>query len=272
MSEEVVVRNEPEPDQEYEQEMARKGEQLEQNNDPNRPDWLPEKFNSPEEMARSYAELEKKLGEQNQGGDQSTGESNDKDKGSQDNAAKDQGTDLEISDEDQEKLDNQNISMSDLVNEYNKNGELSDETYQRLEKAGFSREDVDTYIEGRKAQVDKIRQDAMSVVGGEENYKAMAEWAKANLSSEEREAFNESIRSTNAATREMAIRGLYSKYVDANGSEPKTTHGQGAAGPGEVYESNAQVMQDIQDPRYKTDPAFRQKVADKLARSKNVLI
>jgi hypothetical protein len=31
--------------------------------DPNRPEWLPEKFNSPEDLAEAYKNLEKKLGE-----------------------------------------------------------------------------------------------------------------------------------------------------------------------------------------------------------------
>jgi hypothetical protein len=33
----------------------------EQDNSSDRPDWLPEKFSSPEDLAKSYAELEKKL-------------------------------------------------------------------------------------------------------------------------------------------------------------------------------------------------------------------
>ena len=33
----------------------------EQDNSSDRPDWLPEKFTSPEDLAKSYAELEKKL-------------------------------------------------------------------------------------------------------------------------------------------------------------------------------------------------------------------
>ena len=52
--------------QEYVDQMVEKGEQIEANNDPNqgeRPEWLPEKFNSAEDMAEAYANLEQKLGQ-----------------------------------------------------------------------------------------------------------------------------------------------------------------------------------------------------------------
>jgi len=35
--------------------------EAEQDNSSARPEWLPEKFQSPEDLAKSYAELEKKL-------------------------------------------------------------------------------------------------------------------------------------------------------------------------------------------------------------------
>ena len=34
--------------------------------EPDRPDWLPEKFKTPEDLAKSYGELEKKLGSREQ--------------------------------------------------------------------------------------------------------------------------------------------------------------------------------------------------------------
>ena len=42
--------------------MLEKAEQLEKNNNPDRPDWLPEKFSSVEDMAQAYNALEQKIG------------------------------------------------------------------------------------------------------------------------------------------------------------------------------------------------------------------
>ncbi len=43
--------------------MLEKAEQIEKNNNPERPDWLPEKFASVEAMAQAYTALEQKMGQ-----------------------------------------------------------------------------------------------------------------------------------------------------------------------------------------------------------------
>ena len=43
------------------QAMLDKAAQLEKNNNPDRPEWLPEKFESPEAMAQAYSALKSKL-------------------------------------------------------------------------------------------------------------------------------------------------------------------------------------------------------------------
>ena len=55
--------NEIEPTEEKPQEQAQaETEELPQEQS-DRPEWLPEKFKSPEDMSKAYAELEKKLGQ-----------------------------------------------------------------------------------------------------------------------------------------------------------------------------------------------------------------
>ena len=51
----------PDANAEHDKEMVEKAEQLESNT--NRPDWLPEKFKSAEELVASYQAFEKKLGQ-----------------------------------------------------------------------------------------------------------------------------------------------------------------------------------------------------------------
>ena len=46
--------------------------------------------------------------------------------------------------------------------------------------------------------------------------------------------------------------------------------GKAAQTNNDVYRSQAQVVEAMSDPRYETDPAYRQDVADKLERSNNV--
>ena len=51
---------------EYTKAMLEKAEQIEKNNNPDRPDWLPEKFASVEAMAQAYTALEQKMGKPEQ--------------------------------------------------------------------------------------------------------------------------------------------------------------------------------------------------------------
>ena len=62
MAESVNTYQEPAPEsQEHINEMLAKVEGTEQN--PDRPEWLPEKFKSVEDMAKAYSALESKLGQ-----------------------------------------------------------------------------------------------------------------------------------------------------------------------------------------------------------------
>ena len=66
MTDNINTHEEQGESQEHIDAMVAKGEQLEANNNPNkeeRPDWLPEKFKTPEDMANAYSNLEKKMGE-----------------------------------------------------------------------------------------------------------------------------------------------------------------------------------------------------------------
>ena len=75
-------------------------------------------------------------------------------------------------------LDNNvNIDFSgdigNFVQEFNKDGKLSDDSYGKLNEAGFDRQMVDTYMSGVATQRDSL----FSIVGGKENFFQMTEWA-----------------------------------------------------------------------------------------------
>lgn len=268
MVDQVVMNDDtPGESQEYIDKMVAKGEAL-QNGQPlpkdpepgtteERPEWLPEKFKTPADMAKAYAELEKKQGSEGKPAEeQQAGEKNDE---------LDPKLSLEA-DKAEERLEDKGFKMEDLRTEYAEKGELSDGTYEKLEKAGIDRSTVDSYIEGQKALAVQVRQQGHDMVGGEENYTAMAEWARQNLTPAEIGAFNQQVASV--ASREMAIRGLYSKYEATAGREPaRNVNGGQSNSKGDVYESRAQMVTDMNNPLYARDPAFRATVEAKLSRS-----
>ena len=84
------------------------------------------------------------------------------------------------------------------------------------------------------------------------------------------DAFNNAVNSGNIETANLAIQGLQAQYRSVNGSEPSLVMGETKSVTGGVFDSAAQLTAAMRDPRYSSDSAYRQSVANKLQRS-NVL-
>lgn len=218
-----------------------------------RPEWLPEKFKSPEDMAKAYSELESKLGGQKPPAPDATPGDDKAPDNTEANAA----------------LADKGLQLEEFSQEFAQKGELSPESYEKLQKAGFDKNLVNQYIEGQRALVNQYESTVKAEVGGDEQFSEMTTWAKANMTPGEIDAFNRAVSSGNVDQAKMAVRGLQAQYSKAVGSDPQRLLGGGKGSAGEdVFESTAQVTKAMSDPQYKNDPAFRAKVQAKLARSK----
>jgi hypothetical protein len=226
------------------------GDNLQQQAD--RPAWLPEKFKSPEDMAKAYASLESKLGSQ-----------------SNPPAAAPAAPPVETQ-QASEALSQQGLDMTAFTNEFDSTGELSEASYAKLASAGFDKNIVDNYIEGQRARASMYEVSLKESVGGVQAYSDMVEWAKASMTGPEIDAFNMSISSANTEAAKLAVAGLKSRYEAANGREPRLLQGSSSGGQGDSFQSRAEMTTAMKDPRYKTDTAYRQSVINRLARS-NVL-
>lgn len=225
-----------------------------------RPEWLPEKFKTPEELSKAYAELEKKLGsplKEPDATDPPNTERKGDDPATQDDPAKalvtDAGLDFDL-----------------LSDEFAQGGELSPDSYTKLEAAGIPRDMVDSYIAGQMAIANNLRNEAFSITGGETNYNTMTQWAATNMSKAELVAFNQTVESSNADQVKFAVSGLKARYEAVNGSSPNLMGGEGSTLGSEQFESWAQVKEAMKDPRYSKDPAYRGQVEQKLGRSNPV--
>ena len=216
-----------------------------------RPQWLPEKFKSPEDLAKAYAELETKLGKPAE--------------------SKADPNAQPAPDQVQQELASKGLDLSEFSSEFNTKGELSAESYDKLEKAGYPRNYVDQYIEGQKARAALYESEVRAVAGGEQSFSEMIEWAKSNLNPTEISAYNAAIDSGDPNIAKLAVAGIYQKFTNARPTEPTLFKGTtNASGSSDVYESIAQMQKDMASPEYKTDPAFRARVQAKLGRS-NIL-
>lgn len=155
--------------------------------------------------------------------------------------------------------------------ELTETGALSAETYASLEKAGYNKATVDSYLKGINADQEAGARTVTAmkaITGGDEQYGAMVGWMSATLSPAEIAGYNKAVSSQDAAMIELAVRGMHSKYTKANGSDPQLLGGRtGGTNAGDVYENWDQVRKAMSNADYRTDEAYRKKVAAKLDRS-----
>ena len=216
-----------------------------------RPEWLPEKFKSAEDMAQAYAELEKKLG---QAPKEDTEESEQ----------------VEEKAEDDEEQTEENTSeaykaVAEASKEFFENdGQLSEETYNALEKAGLPRDLVDSYAAGQQALLQSEEAQIQSVANGQ--YDAMAEWANENLPQEEIDAFDEAVTGGTVQQAKLAVQGLYARYQNATGSTPKLTQGAVSGTSTMPFKSMQELARAQSDPRYRSgDKAYHEEIDRRLA-------
>ncbi len=219
--------------------------------DPDRPDWLPEKFKSPEDMAKAYSALEGKLGQPKEEVEEAPTEEAD-------------GT--ETASEVSELLDSKGLDFSVFEQEYATNGQLSEDAYTALEEAGFPKSMVDSWVAGQDALASQVTADMHSITGGAEEYNNMVQWASDSLPENEIDAFNATMETQDPNMIRLAIQGLNARYRSE--AEPTLLQGgNSSVSTGGKFESNAELTAAMSDPRYAKDPAYRQTVADKLAKS-----
>jgi hypothetical protein len=199
------------------------------------------KFETQDDLIKSYQELEKKISEPK---------------------VEDKG--LEIEAKAEEAVAQAGLDMSALQTEYDDNGELSQNSIDKLTAVGIDKNIIDAYIDGQTALAQNIEADIKGAVGGNDQYKNMMVWAKENLSTEEVTAYNNTVNSRDVASVKLAVTGLKAR-MDA-GREPSLVQGEASTSTG-GYESWAQVTQAMADPKYAKDPAYQAEVQSKLKNS-----
>jgi hypothetical protein len=220
-----------------------------------RPDWLPEKFKSAEDMANAYSELEKKLGSNEQEEQQQPEE--------------------EQSDEQQEDTDTKNTNTNTVIAEASKeffenDGVISEETYKNLAEVGLPKELVDSYAAGQQALMQSEEGSIKAVADG--NWDQMAEWASNNLTPEEINTFDDIVQNGTVDQAKLAAKGLYAQYKAENGVAPRLTQGSVTGSATMPFKSNQELARAMSDPRYKSgDKAYHEEIDRRIAVSNNYL-
>jgi hypothetical protein len=235
------------------------------------------KYKSVEDLEKAYKELQSKLSrgeslppkaeDDNTADDQNGGDDEEDDKPAGD--AREIYGDLIGG-----KLDDAGIDFQDMNVRWQQSGTLESGDYDQLAEAGFNKDMVDAYLSG--LQYKAAQDTALSVkevtsikesLGGEAEYNKMIQWAGANLPPEEVEGFNQIINTQPMSAVKMAVAGLHARYTAVEGREPKLIGGRASKGSSDKFESTAQLVEAMSDPRYSKDPAYQRKIQEKLGRS-----
>ena len=246
------------------EEEAAKYDNLEASTD-DRPEWLPEKFKDPEDLAKAYSELEKKLGSR---ATEPPEEADDEDLDNETSEDVGDKAATATKEEVREVTEKAGLDFDELSTAYWENGELDAKHYEKLEKAGIPKAIVDQYISGQEALLNATRSTVFNTVGGEESYNSMTEWASENFSKEEISAYNRAVNGADMDSAMMAVKGLKARFDSVNGYEPeRQVRGATAKAGSSTYRSIAELQEDMGNPKYWSDAAFRKDVERKLARS-----
>ena len=225
------------------------------------------KYKDAEELEQAYIELQKKLG-------------------SQETETQEESTETTEELTEPEGLDEDPTAQSiyNAAIEYAEQGQISEETlegfkdmsgqevveaYQRLQDQGV---DVDQVFEGENTSqddgglTDGDINDIQNAVGGQEAYARMTQWAGENFTPQEIQAYDAALESGDLNQINLGLQALYYRYTDAVGVDGNLIQGK-AAETEEGFRSQAEVVRAMGDPRYESDPAYRQDVYDKLERS-----
>ena len=214
------------------------------------------KYKDAQELEKAYIELEKKLGSRD----------------AQEETSEPEAQDQQEPSEYATQID----AISRAAEEYESKGELSSETLAEFEKMS-SKELIQAYFQyeqglpaGDAPQAAELSQadinQIQNSVGGEAAYQQLVGWAAQNFSQSEIQAFDNVVDSGNVDAINLALAGLKSRYTDANGYEGTMIQGKAAA-PADTFKSQAEVVRAMSDARYDRDPAYRDEIMQKLARS-----
>ena len=157
------------------------------------------------------------------------------------------------------------------------------EAYQALEKklgdrSGYQRTEEESKegTEETEAKVDDVdngpitqeeEQAILESVGGKDAFSRIQEWAKGALNEDELTVYNREVASGDYFRARNALQSMAFAYTESNGSEPDLIGGKLTGRTTDVYRSNQEVVEAMNDERYLKDDAYTRDVEEKLGRS-----
>ena len=215
------------------------------------------KYKDPQELEKAYLELQTKLGSN----EQETSE------------------ELEIEpegkkEEKEEKEDEVTSDLLDRLWDEAQGKNYKDETLKELSEMS-SRDLAQMHLKYRannqqtqpelisEQQVNQLKE----IAGGDKGYTNMMGWAKDSLGKQEIDMYDAVMERGEPLACYFAVQALKYRFDDASGVDGEMLTGKASSSQGSSYQSQAQLVEAMEDPRYENDTAYRQDVMKKLERS-----
>ena len=222
------------------------------------------KYKNAQELENAYIELEKKLGEK-------SGEVSEEPSSEEPEAEAKTDTD-----EKTESADGYAF-LEDLYEQASsEKGEISKEMISKLND--MSKQDIiQNFLQFRADAANKYQaipdlsqqdvKELKGLVGGDQNYSNMLQWAQTNLTEQEINMFDSVMQNGDINSAFFAVNSLAQRYNDRVGYDGKMLTGNAPSDKGDTYRSQAEMVAAMSDPKYDKDPAYRRDVMEKVARS-----
>ena len=236
------------------------------------------KFKSPQELAKAYAELQRKMGEQGNKSDSSPAVESDPAQVETNAYSAEQAAEV-YGKEAVENLAGKGINLGELMMQADNGQDISEHYSTLAETFNVPQSVVENYV-GKaqaapssgggltEADADAILQE----VGGQESFDALSGWAKTNLSQDELASYNAVVDSGNKEAISWALKAMQARQGSNDSVVEPQLYGGGAPTDTTVkFESQQQVL-DAMNKRndrgqrlYDIDEAYRNKVQMVLA-------
>ena len=161
-----------------------------------------------------------------------------------------------------------------LQSEYEKGEGFSEQTYASLEKAGYSKAFVDSYVRGQDALAERFVNSIYNFAGGKKEFERTASFLGTH-NKDLADAFNDAVSRTDVKAIKAILNTTKAQMVSMFGTKPSRDVATRAkpvvAAPTptvQPFANSTEMVKAMSDKRYQTDTAYRMEVEKRVGASR----
>jgi hypothetical protein len=160
------------------------------------------------------------------------------------------------------------VDFAAIEKEYADNGGLSQQSYNTLANSGYPKTVVDGLINGWQAASERYVTKVTDMAGGQQGLSQIQEFVKSKGDAM-RNAYNAAINSNDLGQIQLVFDGIKSQMTKEYGTtnRPSIIGGNAPSVSVQGYQTTAEMVKDMSDPRYQTDAKFTEDVYRKVKNS-----